>query len=190
MIYLLAFLMAVEDEIKRCKLEKIYIQYYKELFITAYSILKDYQEAEDMVQNVVIKLSNNLDKISEIKCKKTRSYLVIIIRNLCYDAYNHKKGIIYLSENEIKKIPVNMGIGMEEYILGIEKSEKIAKLLSEIHQPYADILTLRFFHQLSINEISELLDITCDNVSVRIHRALNALENVIRKEGETVEQMV
>lgn len=83
---MLTFLLAFEEERIRSKLEEIYLCYHKELFILAYEILKDYQEAEDVIHNAIIKLSNNLEKISDIKCKKTRSYLIIIVRNLSYDA--------------------------------------------------------------------------------------------------------
>ena len=79
---MITFLLVIHNEKARNKLEEIYIQYHRELFITAYTILKDYHEAQDMVQNAIFKLSNNLEKIIEIKCKKTRSYLVIIVRNL------------------------------------------------------------------------------------------------------------
>lgn len=88
---MITFLLIINNDEKRTKLEEIYTHYHKDLFITAYSILKDYQEAEDAVQKMIIKLHNNLEKINEIKCKKTRAYLVTIIRNICYDTYNKKK---------------------------------------------------------------------------------------------------
>lgn len=52
------------------------------MYVTAYSILKDHHDSEDMVQEAILKLSVNLHKILDIKCKKTRSFLDIIVRNL------------------------------------------------------------------------------------------------------------
>lgn len=77
---MISFLMVIEDEKIRNKLEEIYLTYSRDMFLTAYSILKDEHEAEDIVQDAILRIINNLDKVVDIKCKKTRSYLVIIVR--------------------------------------------------------------------------------------------------------------
>ena len=187
---MLAFLLIIDDEKVRSKLEKIYVHYHRELFITAYSILKDYHEAEDVVQNVVLKLSNNLEKILEIKCKKTRSYLVIIIRNLCMDAYNRKKGIKYIPFDEVNRMVIEDEMNLDDYVLRIEESKEMAKHLSEIHQSYGDILTLKYYHQLSISEIAYALEITENNVSVRSNRALKALKGILEEGGGSLERTI
>ena len=43
-INMIAFLMTIESEKTRNKLEEIYVTYYKEIYVTAYSILKDHHE--------------------------------------------------------------------------------------------------------------------------------------------------
>ena len=90
---MIAFLMTIKDEKTRSKLEKIYNTYLRDMYITAYSILKDHHESQDIVQEAIIRVSKNLYKISDIKCKKTRAYLVIIVRNLSYNAYNKRMNI-------------------------------------------------------------------------------------------------
>lgn len=103
---MLAFLLMIEDEGKRDKLEKLYITYRKELFYVAYRILNDYQEAEDILQSAFIKIAKYLDKISEIECKKTRAYLVIIVRNLSFDCYNQRKKTV--PSDFLDKIVISM----------------------------------------------------------------------------------
>ncbi len=185
---MLTFLLAFEEERIRSKLEEIYLCYHKELFILAYEILKDYQEAEDVIHNAIIKLSNNLEKISDIKCKKTRSYLIIIVRNLSYDAYNNKKRITSIPFDEINQLPIKDEINLDEHMLKIEKTKEIAEKLNMVHPPYADIITLRYYNELSISEISKLLNITENNASVRINRAIKALKRIIGEGGELIER--
>lgn len=187
---MIAFLMTIENEKTRSKLEKIYLTYHRDMYVTAYSILKDHHDSEDMVQEAVLKLSGNLHKILEIKCKKTRSFLVIIVRNLSIDAYNRRKGIVLLEHDEVKRLPNNNEIFIEENLIRMDFSAEVAKLLEQIHQPYADILTLRFYYELEICEIARLLDITENNVSVRINRALTALKKVLEEEGVDYEQTI
>ncbi len=187
---MIAFLMTIEDEETRSKLEEIYTTYHRDMYITAYSILKDHHESQDIVQEAIIRLSKNLYKISDIKCKKTRAYLVIIVRNLSYNAYNKRKGIVMLENEEINRLPDDEGILIEEYLIKMEKSSEIIKYLKQIHPPYADILTLRYYYELEIKEISILLDITENNVSVRIHRALKSLKAIMEKEGIDYEKTI
>ena len=176
-----------KDESARKKLEEIYSCYRRDMFVTAFSILKNQQAAEDAVQNAVIKIHRHLEKISEVKCKKTRSYVVIIVRNLCIDYFKRKKDIDSL--DEMHDTLAQEQISLDEHILKIEESSEIAKQLDKLHRPYADILVLKYYHELSINEISDLLGISENNVHVRLNRALGALRNILEKEGDEVEKL-
>ncbi len=58
---------------------------------TAYDILKDHYEAEDVVQDAMIKVANIIDGIEDVNCNKTRALIVIIVRNLSFNIYNRRK---------------------------------------------------------------------------------------------------
>ena len=187
---MIAFLMTIENERVRNKLEEIYLTYYRDMFVTAYSILKDHHEAEDMVQDAVLRLSKNLNKISDIKCKKTRSYLVIIVRNLSLNAYNKRKGIAMIEHDEIKRLPNPEELLIEEHMIRLDMRNEMAKYISQLQEPYADILTLRYYYEYDITEISEVLEITENNVSVRVLRALSALKKILEEEGVDYEKSI
>ena len=186
---MITFLMIINDVEIRTKLEEIYIHYHKDLFIIAYSILKDYQEAEDVVQRMIIKLHNNLEKISDVKCKKTRAYLVTIIRNLCYDTFNQKKKVVFITEKEVGEIGLEDEVTLDEHVIKVEDSKEMANNLSDLHKPYADIIMFKFYYELSIPEIAKILNITENNVSVRINRALKALKNILEERGVSLEKI-
>lgn len=180
---MLAILLMIDDREKRDKLEELYITYHKELFFVAFQILKDYYDAEDVIQTAFVKIIKHLDKISEIKCKKTRAYLVIIVRNLSYDRYNEKKKIITkdFSEEFGEDAYKDTDISLEQYVLNLEKGKELAAALNKINPSYADILTLRYFYELSNTEIGELINLSSDLVSVRLHRAKAALKKILSK---------
>lgn len=185
---MITFILMINDKETRAKLERIYIHYHKDLFVTAYSILKDYQEAEDVVQKMILKLHNTLDKITEIKSKKTRAYLVTIVRNLSYDAFNRKKGLSFMPLDEKINLGIDDEIFLDEYVINIESSKEMAAFLSDLHRPYADAIMLKFYHDLSISEIAVILNITENNVSVRMNRALKALKNIFIERSGSVEK--
>jgi RNA polymerase sigma-70 factor (ECF subfamily) len=173
----------MEDGEDKDKLEQLYLTYRKELYYVAYQILKDYHDAEDVLQSAFIKLSKHLEKVGVIKCKKTRSYLVIIVRNLSIDRYNEKKRALPTDfTDESEDIPDNNS-SLEDYMLHLELGKVLAEALSKLHSGYADILTLRYYYEYSNVEIAELINMSADNVSVKLNRAKAALKKILSEGG-------
>ena len=59
---MISFLLTIENEKARSKLEEIYETYHKDMYITAFSILKNHHESEDIVQDAILRVSKNLHK--------------------------------------------------------------------------------------------------------------------------------
>lgn len=180
---MLTFILMIEDVVKRDKLEELYLTYHRELFYVAYQILHDYHDAEDMIQNTFIRVSKHLEKIGEIKCKKTRAYLVIIVRNLSFDRYNEKKRTVPIDFADEKEEIIDSKVSLEEHVLNLERGKEMAKALGNLHTGYADILTLKYYYEYSNTEIGELINMSADNVSVRLHRAKSALKRLLSEGG-------
>lgn len=179
------FLLMIEDEQERNKLEELYLTYRKELFYTAYQILHDYHDAEDVIQSAFIKIYKYLDKISEINCKKTRGYLVIIVRNLSYDRYKEKKRTLpvdFLDETAVETEISDSSL--EEYILNLEAGKELAEALTKLKTRDADIMTLKYYYEYSLTEIADLMNLSNDMVSVRITRAKKALKKILSERGK------
>jgi RNA polymerase sigma-70 factor (ECF subfamily) len=178
--------MVIENEEVRSKLERIYISYKKDALWTAYNILKDEQEAEDVVQEAIIKISSIIEKIDTIECNKTRGLFVIIVRNLSINIYNRRKQISPTPYDE--KIELQSeDLSLEEEIIRLDQAKLIAEKLEEINPSYADILTLKYYHEYSNSEISKLLNITEGNIRARLHRAKRAIKGILEQEVDFVE---
>lgn len=180
---MLAFLLMIEEERKRDKLEELYLTYSKELYYVAYQILQDYYDAEDVIQNAFLKVSKYLDKIGEIRCKKTRGYLVIIVRNLSFDRYNEKKKAVPIDFMDETTEEAESESSLEDYVLNLERGKDLAQALSKINSGYADLLTLKYYYEYTISEISDLVNLSNDVVSVRLTRAKAALKKILSKGG-------
>lgn len=178
--------MVIENEEVRSKLEQIYISYRKDALWTAYNILKDEHEAEDVVQEAIIKISSIIEKIDTIECNKTRGLFVIIVRNLSINRYNRRKQISPIPYDE--KIEIQSeGLSLEEEIIRLDQAKLIAEKLEEINPSYVDILTLKYYHEYSNSEISKLLNITEGNIRARLHRAKRAIKEILEQEVDFVE---
>ena len=186
MILLLTY---ITDPDKRDQLETLYTLYHRDMYITAYSILKNHHEAEDVVQSAIIKLTRNLDKISDLHCNKSRAYIVITVRHLSLDAIKQKNKTVHLPPDHIEDVTSGSTSleGLDAYILKLELGKTLATALDTLHRPYADILTLKYYHQLTASEISEVLGMTSGHVNVTLHRALKSIKKILEKmETETV----
>ena len=187
---MIAFLMVIEYEETRIRLEELYIMYRQEMYVIAYSILKDLQEAEDIVQEVILKLKDRIDDIKEVKSKKTRSFLLTITRNLAIDEYNKRKRLVQIEERIINENQMIFSEGIEDTIIRTENRKELFELLKKMNPAYADIISLRYFHEMSISEISEYLGISVNNVSVRLNRAVESLKTIMINGGVIIEKSV
>ena len=85
------YLNMIESEEDKSKFEQIYNTHKQTMFYVANRIIKDQYLAEDIVHQAFLKIIDNLDKINEINCHKTRSFIVIIVQNLSIDFYRKRK---------------------------------------------------------------------------------------------------
>ncbi len=167
---------------KKDLLTKLYNLYRRDMYLMAYSILRNRQDAEDVVQDAIIRISKKLDNIKELKCNKTRMYMVIIVRNLSYNVYNKRKGLILLEHEKLKTIPNDNELPVDESLIKEALHSEMKDYFKKLRPQYADILILCYYYELKIKDIARILNITENNAGVRLNRALVALRVVIEKE--------
>lgn len=178
---MLLLLTTIEDEQTRNKVEEVYRLYRKLLYFIAYDVLRDHHEAEDMVQSAIIKICDHIHKFEDIQCNKTRGFLVIVVRNLAINVYNQRKRRSDMNMDELGNITDSqIDMNPEQYLLKIDNAEWVARKLAQINSEYADFLVLRYTYQFSINEISHLMNVTENNVRVKLYRARKALQELMK----------
>ena len=79
------FLNLIETEEGKSKFENIYSKYKNFLFNTAISVLNDYHDAEDALQNILFVIAKNIDKIDTDNENKLKSYLRVVVKNASID---------------------------------------------------------------------------------------------------------
>ena len=177
--YLLSFLLVIDDEVTRNKLEEIYIKYKNIAYWTAYNILKDPHEAEDVIQDAIIRMSSLIHRIDEVECNKTRALFVIIVRNLSINIYNKRKNMENTHYEDIELVSTDLSL--DEKMINLDKTKWMVDMLTKINPTYADILSLKYYYDYSDLEISKLLGISEGNVRVRLHRARLSIKKIIEK---------
>jgi len=70
------------------------------MFYVAMKILRNEHNAEDAVHKAFLSILENLDKISNVECPKTQSYIVIIVERKAIDIIRTNTKIININFDE------------------------------------------------------------------------------------------
>ena len=155
------------------KFEQIYLRYRNLMYYVAEQILHNPQDAEDAVHNAFVYLAENLQKISDPMCPKTKSYVATIVESKAIDIYRKKQ-----RHPQVPWEEETVGISVE-YTQG----HTIAACMGQLPARYREALTLKYTHGYTSKEIGKLMGITAANAEKLIQRAKAKLEILCREEG-------
>ena len=166
------------------KIEDLYKHHKLTMLYAANQVLHDLSLAEDAVQTAFIRIMNNLHKIDEINSNRTRKFLVIIVRNVAINIYNSikEKSEQFYSPGDLVNEPAS-NILLEDIIISDESLQRIQDCIVALDKKHADVLHLKYTYDYSEQEIAQLLNISYENVRVRLHRAKKKLREELGKEG-------
>lgn len=149
-------------------LSQLYTRYYERVLRFCVSLLKDRQLAEDVAQNVFLKL--HLAQQTIRNGDSLQSWLFTVARNLAYNELERKRPA-ELCDEEI----VWDGEAPDDALVVRERKELVDAALVRLHVPYREVLVLRVYEQLSYDEIAAITGTTVASVKSRLFKARKAL---------------
>lgn len=179
---MLYYLMLIEDEDDKKKFEKLYFTYRLKMQYVAFQILKDTQEAENMVHDTFVTLIDYLDKIDEADCHGTWNYIVTILKNKCFNFLKRNQKITYL-EDDVFELSKDEISDMILKIIQQENVEVVAECIQKLKYPYKEVIYLKYYNGLSSKEIGRILGMTADNVRQTAKRAKKKLKDMLLEMG-------
>lgn len=171
------FLALIDTEEDKIKFVALYEKYRKLMFYIANDILKDTNLAEDAVQEAFFRIAKNFKKVGEISCPQTKSFVVIITRNIAITMISKENKANELNE----KLTHNSTKFSDDTFENISYKILVNSIL-ELPQKYRDVLYLAHVYGYNYNEISNLLSISVDAVKKRAQRGKEKLKNSIEME--------
>ena len=167
------YFMAIETPESQTKFEQIYRTYKGLMFYVANQILHNDDDAEDAVHLAFIKIAENIEKILEPVCPKTKSFVVTIVENKAIDIYRkkHRKEIVEFNEETV---------GLTAEYTG---SNRLTQCILKLPANYREVIVLKYYQGYSIKEIASMLDISIANATKLDQRAKKKLEVLCKEEG-------
>lgn len=179
------YLALIDEPSDKEKFSKIYNEYKDMMFQKAYLLLNNSALAEEAVQESLLKIAKNIHKISEPVCSKTAAFIVIIVRNTCYDILKKEKNVDILSLDEnIETLNISFP-DVEQAIVGIGFNG-IVKLICCMDKIYSDVMKLKYIYGYSSKEIAEILNITSKNAEMRLYRGKQILKSMLEEDGNVI----
>ncbi|WP_073309039.1 RNA polymerase sigma factor [Flavobacterium terrae] len=157
---------------------------YKDMVYTlALKMLNNKEEAEEIAQDTFIKVFNSLSKFKGES--KFSTWVYKVTYNTCLDALKKKKkqnNVAYIedfSEHQTKKLE-----GILDNIDEKERNRAIQDCLEELPSDEAFLLTLYYFDDKSIEEVAKVVNISTDNVKIKLFRTRKKLATILKKRLE------
>ncbi len=145
------------------------------LFRIALRLLNNFEEAEDAIQEVYIRLWNNRDKLTS--ASHLEAMAVTITRNYCIDLNRKKKILLFEINDEV--INVNIDSPEKEFLQN-EIYHIIHKAINELPENQKLALQLKDIEGLSLNEIANIMHVSNGNVRVLLSRARTHLKSLLK----------
>lgn len=174
---MIIFLSFKSDDDKN-KFEYIYQKYKRLLLYKAHEILNDYNLAEDSTNEAFMRIYKNLHKIEDVDSNMTISFLVTIVKNTSLTLLKKEKGI------SSEEIPENYedDFNLEDFVLGKIVSIDIYKILDKLDGESKSIFLFKYGQDLSNKDIANILNLSENNVALKLHRAKKKLSMLVKKE--------
>lgn len=168
---------AYEDLLKR---------YQKGIYNLIYQMVRNKEEAEDLVQEAFIKAFNSLHTYNDDYAFSTWLYKIAF--NNCIDAIRKKKlktlslnKPLKLREGEVQQEIRDESHTPEGDFLFAEKRRLIQEIIQSLPERYREAIILRHREERSYEEIGQILNIPLGTVKARIFRAREMLKKKLQE---------
>lgn len=154
----------------------IMIQKYREsLLYHAICIVKDRDEAYDLVQEVFIRAIREERLFTHDF--RIKAWLYRVTSNLCFNLVRNKKRRSAILD--AAKMSDRSDADQLSDIFSDERRTEVLKAISTLSEEHQNILMMRYYNDLSYKELSEVLNVKLGTVMSRLSRARSKLIEVL-----------
>lgn len=155
--------------------EKLFEKYYDKYFSFACALLHDTDAAEDVLQNVFLKIWLGRERLDENR--SIENYLLVSVRNEIFDWLRLKYNQVVVHEEDVEKEDVSADI--EASLAWAETSDKMDAIIRKMPPQRQRIFLMSRYSNMSSKAIADSLDLSVRTVERHIYLALKDLKSII-----------
>jgi len=161
--------------------DNIWQTYHKRLFFFIRNIVPN--EAEDLLQEIMLKVFQNLEKYNPFYSFNT--WIYTIAKNHCINFLNKKKLVTQSTDSLGENIKSETGDSSpENRFLDKEMTGQIEQALSGFEPEFREIAYLRFYEGFTCRHISKIMSIPNGTVKSRLHTIRQKIKKALEKYNE------
>ncbi|KQL57014.1 MULTISPECIES: RNA polymerase sigma factor SigW [Bacillaceae] len=159
--------------------------YKDKVYQVAYRMVGHPQEAQDVAQEAFLRVYTNLEKYDVNR--KFSTWLFRIATNVAIDRLRKRKPDFYLQDKVkgTEDITYESQLAAtddlpEDQVVQFELQDWIQAEINHLPPKYRTAIILKYLEDLSLKEISDIMDLPVATVKTRIHRGREALRKRMR----------
>jgi RNA polymerase sigma-70 factor (ECF subfamily) len=153
--------------------------YQTPVYNLAYRMLNNSGEAEEAAQEAFIRAYTRLESYNPEH--KFSTWMLSITSNYCIDLIRKRRALLLSIDEPLPAHPAlqsEKSQGPESQMVTNEQQEMVQELLQELPEDYRQAVVLRYWYEMSYDEIAEVMNTTVSAIKSRLFRARRLLAEV------------
>jgi len=131
----------------------------------------DRNAAEDLVQEAFLRLARHAGRIES--AGRAPAYLRSIVLNLARD--HNRRGLMSLRHHAASRRELEVDDDVADVLAKSDEHRRVVEAVRGLPRRQRDCVALRYFEQLSIDDVAATLGVSPNSVKTHLRRALDAL---------------
>lgn len=162
------------DETDREFMTELFLRYKRIMFSEISKIVPDQWEAEDILQNALIKLSEKVSLLRGLDERRRVSYVITTVRNLAKNSLRDKHGLtVYSLDDENLRLAdsISEGTDIEQSVIFKEQLEDLSLVWDMLDDTSKCVLEGKYILKKSDAELGKMLGISPASVRMMLTRS-------------------
>ena len=157
--------------------KQLLLPLYPRLQRVALRVLDNAEDAEDMVQEVYMKLWSKRDALPDVK--DVEAYCVTLTKNMCIDRLR----IAEAEKEDMDEVPIMLAEtdDVEAQVERHDAVEQVKQIIGTLPEHQQQVITLRDIEDCSFEEIAEQTGLTAVNIRMLLSRARRTIRERFKK---------
>ncbi len=155
-------------------------RYKGPVYSLAYRMLGNSGDAEDAAQEIFVRAYTKLATFD--RSRRFSTWLLSIGSNYCIDVLRRRRATIVDLDDVAFAVP-DQAPGPERSAVDQEQRRAIARAVQRLPETYRLVTVLRYYHDLSYEEIERTTGLSEATIKTRLFRARRQLEELLEQEG-------
>jgi RNA polymerase sigma-70 factor, ECF subfamily len=150
------------------------------MYRMAYRWTRSQEDAEDLVQDVLIKLANRVEEMLAVE--QLRPWLIKVVYRRFVDLYRREQSspLVSINRGADDDGPVEQAAADEDIEGRLEQQQVLAEALDALDDDHRDVILLHGVEGYTALEIAEILGVNVGTVKSRLQRARDRLKKFLQ----------